>query len=515
MIIGKPKIGKTRAAFEAIKELKGWYLLKPPYRELKYDKIQKIKLPAKCRKVILFLDDLNEYLGKCDVDDLIFKLKQEAEDVLVLATCRIQEEFDLLKDKKEVDNFLRESKPSVKPRDIEEEEERELADSLDLDWEDLLPDGTPGSIVLNEPAMRSKYEKLKEEKVILHALKLLREATISEWEEGLVREVTEKIFEIPMSRAKWNDTILLLEEEGFIWKENNKIIIQHDSYLDDRFISSFRPRLEDLVRLKKILIQKRDFENLLYLGFAFSHLNELGEALDCHEASTEINPEDAGSFFCCGAILGTMGRFKEAIERSKRATEIKPDLAQAYFVWGIALHHLGRDEEAIAKLQKGTEIKQDDEGAHFAWGISLLNLRRYNEAIEKFKMVTDLNLNHHKAYYNWGLALSELGKYDEAMEKFKRVTEIRPDFAEAYYCWGNILVELERYEEAIEKYRKATEINPNFAEAYTNLGTSLMILNRKKEAKKSFLIALELFRKQGRKEDMKKVEGLLKILEEN
>jgi len=331
----------------------------------------------------------------------------------------------------------------------------------------VLRDGTPGSIVLNEPAMRSKYEKLKEEKVILHALKLLREATISEWEEELVREVTKTIFEMDATRTKWDNAIELLEQEGFIrtlqLDDLNQIQIVHDSFLDQQFIRDYKTnQIEaDLLNLKEVLVGKKDSKNLFYLGNGFYYRHDRNVAAQCYEDCLKINPNYEIAYYNWGVTLGELERHEEAIDKFKRATEIKPDFSSAYFNWGVVLNELKKNEEAIEKYKRATQISPDYSEAYINWGATLGNLERYGEANEKFEMATEINPDEAKAYYNWGFNLSKLEKYEEAIKKYERAVFLNPKYGDAYLKWGVALEKLGKREEAMEKLKVALRILTN------------------------------------------------------
>lgn len=145
--------------------------------------------------------------------------------------------------------------------------------------------------------------------------------------------------------------------------------------------------------------------------------------------------------------------------------------------------------------------------AYNNWGVILINLGKEDETIEKFEETVRLNQNYLEAYQSLQLALENLGRYEDAVK-------LNLNLAEAYYKWGAALCDLGKYEETIEKLERAIKINPNYAQAHKFLGKIFMFyVHRKEEAKKQFLIALELYRKQGRDEDVKMVEELLKVLE--
>lgn len=94
LIMGKPDSGKTRMAYEVIRNLKGHYILLIPKTGI-YD-TSNLRLPFYLRsyiplcqkpKFILFLDDLQKYCASTSLDDLISKL-QNRFPVTIIATVR-------------------------------------------------------------------------------------------------------------------------------------------------------------------------------------------------------------------------------------------------------------------------------------------------------------------------------------------------------------------------------------------------------------------------------------------
>ncbi|MBN1762821.1 MAG: tetratricopeptide repeat protein, partial [Methanomicrobia archaeon] len=75
-----------------------------------------------------------------------------------------------------------------------------------------------------------------------------------------------------------------------------------------------------------------------------------------------------------------------------------------------------------------------------------------------------------------------------------------------------LLKELERNEEAETEYKEAIRINPDYAEAHGNLGILYSQTKRVEEARKELETARRLFEEQGRAEDVKIAEELLKSL---
>ena len=102
--------------------------------------------------------------------------------------------------------------------------------------------------------------------------------------------------------------------------------------------------------------------------------------------------------------------------------------------------------------------------------------------------------------------IKDIGRIIEALKNIKHLTvEGHFNKATAYYYAG-------KYEDSEEEFRNVIKLKPDYAEAHYNLGNLLKDLNRFDEAEKEFEIAKELFAKQGREEDVKRVDELLEKL---
>jgi tetratricopeptide (TPR) repeat protein len=310
-ITGIPMLGKTRMAYESVKKLKGFYLLKPKYERMD---IQKLKLPFFKKKIVLFLDDLDKYVGKFNLDDLIRKLKEKTQDFIVIATCRSGKEFDQVFAKKEMETLLTQcQKGKTEPRLLERDEENKLAIAIGERLEKIASDGTPGSITIDLRHMKKRYKELEDEKSVLKSLKLLREGNIFLWKENLVKEVSKGIFDLNTERTKWDDYIKSLLSNEFIKKSGERIFVSPDVYLDDRFLDDYFVGDDDLESLRDVLFNNlKDAENLFYLGNRFYYKKNQREAEDCYRKSIEIDPDLAEAHNNLGVLLKELKRYPEA-----------------------------------------------------------------------------------------------------------------------------------------------------------------------------------------------------------
>ncbi|CAD7766967.1 MAG: hypothetical protein DNFNHJIP_00372 [Candidatus Argoarchaeum ethanivorans] len=207
LITGKPKVGKTRASYEAIEKLENFSVIKPRSEEIE---IEKIKIPTLSNKnFILFLDDLERFIGR-NIDEVINGLKEKSKKLIVVATCRTGKELDLVK--KELPSLYREF-TNIELKKISEEEGRELAKLAGLHLERF--DGTPGTIILDMNDMIERYKEARDGQDILKSLKLLREGNLFVYSVLRVKDVCRDIFESSdemLRRSNWDRIINNLTE---------------------------------------------------------------------------------------------------------------------------------------------------------------------------------------------------------------------------------------------------------------------------------------------------------------
>jgi len=493
-ITGLPNIGKTRGAYELAKKYEGWFLLKPHYERID---VQNLKFPPlfSRKRIILFLDDLEKYAGKFNMDVLIYKLRQKSEKLKIIATCRSGKEFDQASVEKEMTDLLSHCQShKIEPRKLNEEEERALAEKVGKKLEEVTSDGTPGSIVLGLKQMKERYKQIQNEsKTILKVLKLLREAYIFRWTEELVGNIAKsKIFELKGQRYEWDKWLSDLELNGFIKKSKNQIRISHDSYLDDSFIADFPVSNELLVELKNELFNLKDAENLLQLGNSFYYRKNLEEGIDCYKKSVQIDPYFALPHYNLGILLYDLKRYPEAEKEYREAIRINPEYVIAHNNLGLLLHDLKRYHEAEEEYGKSIKINPNYTMTHYNLGLLLYDLKRYPEAEKEYKEAIRINPENIEAHAALGILLSALKKYTEAEKKYREIIRICPEYVLAHNNLGVLLHDLKRFPEAEKEYREAIKINPDDAEAHNNLGFLLHDLKRYHEAEKEYREAIKI-----------------------
>ncbi|CAD6490910.1 MAG: Tetratricopeptide repeat protein [Candidatus Argoarchaeum ethanivorans] len=168
--------------------------------------------------------------------------------------------------------------------------------------------------------------------------------------------------------------------------------------------------------------------------------------------------------------------------------------------------------EAIKYLKEAIRINPDDAEAHNNLGLLLKDLKRFNEAEKEYREAIQINPYLAEAHGNLGILLYNLKRFDEAEKEWREAIRINSDYAWSHYNLGILLYNLKRFDEAEKEWREAIRINSDFAEAHGNLGILLSETERPEEAVKELETARELFEKQEREADVKKMDVLLKLI---
>lgn len=533
-ITGIPMLGKTRMAYEAVRKLQGYYLLKPVQKEIN---IQTLRLPFSRRRVLLFLDDLDKYIGKFDLDALISKLRKSSSSVRVVATCRTGKEFDQVFARKEMENLLTQcQKCKIEPRRLKRNEEEELAAKLEKNLGEIAPDGTPGSITIDLRYMKERYERLGKTRLLFRSLKLLREAGILDCTETLVRRVVERIFNFDGNRHDWDSGVRAAADNGFIRSRSGRVSTTHDIYLDDKFLADYSPSDSDLTALKELLFEMAESRNLCWLGNTHHRRMRQEEALDCYQKSVKIDPLFAGAHHNLGTVLGELKKYDSAEQEYRQALSIEPDFVLAHTSLATLLAEQERYEEAQREFLEALRIDPNHVTAHGNLGNMLFALNKFDEAEKQYRSVLRISPEDALGHHNLANLLWKLKRSGEAETEYRSALRINPDYEEAHFSFGNFLSLSKRYEEAQEEYKHVLRLNPAHAAANSNLGNSLfaigrfqgaeeayskaidldhnlpeahfnlallhLAVGRKPQAKREFEIARDLYRKLGRLEDM-------------
>ena len=504
-ILAKPDAGKTRCAYEVVKELPRHFVILIP----RYDgsiSAGDLKQPVrtwymKKKHYILFLDDAQQYAEKTWIADVIDRI-QEKNPICVLTTIRTGNE--LIKAKSgplfklgRCGRLLNDNDVIEDLRDLKPNEMKKLGEGT---GNEVLPEyesvGTPGIIITqNWKPFIDRYLNLDnvEAKLLMKAGKLLAlGGNFIVTRERLMAAVP-AMEEPQLTKTQIQTAESILKDEDIIGWDMDERTLRSGGKILWNIVEDYPPD-EDIQQhhfhnLMDNLYNINDHEALFNLGVAFHNNREM------------------------------------ACEAYEKAVAIKDDKHEAWNNWGTYLAELakavypeneqeGRElfEKAFVKYEKAVAIKDDEHEAWYNWGTSLAELAKavypenkqegrelFEKAFVKYEKAVAIKDDEHKAWNNWGTYLGKLAKavypeneqegrelFEKAFVKYEKAVAIKDDEHDAWYNWGNYLGELakavypeneqegrELFEKAFVKYEKAVAIKDDEHDAWYNWGNYL------------------------------------------
>lgn len=491
LITGKPKIGKTRAAYEEVKRLHRFFVIIPRPENVS---IEKLKIsPLGRRNMVLFLDDLEQWIDT-NINEIINRLKEQGK-LIVVATCRSGDELTEVGERT-LSRF--EEFKMVKLEEITKANWDKLIldickEDRDFEWKSSY-DGTPGSATLGLVAMKERYEKRlgNDGKAVLKALKLLREATLLTNKQTRVKNICGTIFDLPeetLMRYNWDPIVSDLEKNGFVTtdSERDTIRVSHTSYVEE-CVCDYEPSAKDLLRLMTVFAESRDSGGLFYLGIELSLRKDFGHARECYCKALNIYPEYASAHSSLGYVLVKLGeaqeargkydeaenQYEEAARENREAIRINPSYAVNHNNLGYTLTKIGEMKEIRGERAKPEIL--------------------YQEAIEEHKKAIEQNREYAAAHRSLAYVLGKLYKFDEAETEYRRAIELDPDSPFAHNLYGHLLaIELDRPQESEKEYREAIRLKADYPSAHNNLGWLLNKMGKQDEAEEEYRRAIDAF----------------------
>jgi tetratricopeptide (TPR) repeat protein len=521
LILGKPGSGKTRTAFEALKEKGDYYLLAPkpmpaPLKELAVPGVSK-------KKIVLFLDDIYRHIKKLDIVGLFSHLELKAKGVVFLATCSPDKLPFLEKTAPEVLHLFR-PKNRIFLKDLTPAEQKSLADALGQEM-DTLANVTPASLTLNLAEKKEQYRNSEDARLILHSLLLMNRASIFVYKEDLVRKVCQMVLGKDFSRSQWNSSLKRLVTIGLIAREDSTLHT-YERYLEEDFITDYHPTERDIEALLEVLLQVKDKEGLISLGVYHSSKGQWEKALQALERAVELNPhqgeiryllgqsyEQMGMaekaletykeavrydnrspkvYYALGTIYNEMYMVKEAVEALKRAVQLDPYHSRAYFQLALAFEKAGTIEGCLTWLREATRVDPDYTEAHRYLADLYQKRGQHREALIEYKELARINPDDEEAHIVLATAYNKLGKVNEALEELKELTRINPANLKAHYTLALTYYKKGMLEEAIKEFKDVLILNPEDHAARSNLALAYSKMNLLDEAIEEYKEILRL-----------------------
>lgn len=229
------------------------------------------------------------------------------------------------------------------------------------------------------------------------------------------------------------------------------------------------------------------------------------QALECYSRALQLEQEgefsEARILLSVALALCSMGEFGQAADCLNRSTRLDPTNAEAWKIFGIALRHMGAFDQALAALNQAVRLRPGDAGALVEIGFIYHQLGRVREALEYFdRTVRSLDglpeveqrIVAVEALQAKADALEDLDRRDEALACIDSAVQSYPDSPTLWACRGRLLLGLERFAEALTSLDRSTRLDALNATAWQNKALSLKRLERYEDALESYDRAIAL-----------------------
>jgi S1-C subfamily serine protease/lipoprotein NlpI len=181
----------------------------------------------------------------------------------------------------------------------------------------------------------------------------------------------------------------------------------------------------------------------------------------------KISALTADDLFIRAGSKSQKGDYHGAIDDYNRALALNPQFGEVYFRRGIA--------RSLIKDWQGAEVD-------------------YTQAIA-------LKPGYAEAYLQRGSIRNTLNNWSGARSDFNVVVALKPNDLAAYVGRGVAVCELNDCQEGVKDYDRAIAINPSYADAYSRKGFAYYRSGNRQIALDNYLVAADLYRKQGKDRD--------------
>ena len=503
IIVGRPKSGKTRLAWELLREQSA-RLVVIPRQDRPPEMFEAAGLSG--RHVTVFFDDLHRIALTADPMEWQRRLEASTgQTCWLLATSRDGEEWKQVQRGRTADilqqvGVVFVSRNSQGGTDLTRDEGLRLAAELGVseDEFDNRFDGTPGSLTLDLQDMRRRYIELQETERggvamnrLLDAAKLLHAGGQPRFALRVLREVAERIRgDGRMSDERWSDLQRFTYEWGFGESDRDKgEFLTYLPYLEE--CVEYQPATEEVAALHPILQMTGDVQGLSHLGGA---LNDR-QAFDLaeHAFRAAIAGGASATYLGLGDSLANQaGREDEAEQAFRQAIGCGETLAWAR-LGDLLAEQPGREGDAEEAFGRAIALGGID---MISAAGSLGNLLadqpgREMEAEAAYRQSIDAGwwLN----YISLGSLLANQPGREAEAEAAYRSMIAHPGGEVGYWPLGDLLLKQPGRE------REAEEIQRRFVEtlgwpmAYQGLGVALSLQpGREREAEEAFRTAVAM-----------------------
>jgi len=272
----------------------------------------------------------------------------------------------------------------------------------------------------------------------------------------------------------------------------------------------------------------------------------LGQAVERYTEAIRADPSSFEAYFGRAQVNFNLSLFQNAVDDYTKALDLDPDNVEAYHQRARAFYRLNQYDAAIRDFTEALERDPNNDVILMRRGVAYRDNRQYDEALADFDQSLQLNPDVSFTYYHRALLFQATGEFDRARADFDRALTIAPEYRlafvgrgllrleqrdargalsdcsraieldateiDAYLCRARAAIALKDYRTAIADLDVVIARDPDNADAYRERGRAHQALRDVTEARSDYQRAAELYRVQGRTQDLAEVEKLLAAL---
>ena len=437
LIIAPPLSGKTRAVFNALKQLKNPVHVLVP-RSVHMASFQFPKDFIFWKPKLIFIDDLQYYIERQDSFHLLFREAKER-GIPIAATCHSGREYKKVRNKmveQNLDIDIIFGEDIIELEKISAEEGKMVSEKLGMKWDTVRFNGTIGSIFMRLSEMERRFDDCDNiEKTILRSLRYLYKSGIYEENSIFRLEWIKKaatLFELEGRDFEWTGWLKNLED-----KEFTKIARRNKIWAEDAY-------LEFVVKPEVEIMQTDIFESMTEV---FSDNTEVLQMIGERAYDLGIVDTQIGDYM--KIAIGAFERVLAQIDKDKQHNEFIK-----------AQNYLGQSYWSLTKVK--------DTLANCARSIEYFN-----------EILKTISIESHPVEY--------------ARIK-NRVGNTYTAFAEVELREENCNIAINAYHEALKVFNEK-EFPQEYARAHNNLGGAYLILAEARENTENYKKAISSFHK--------------------
>jgi tetratricopeptide (TPR) repeat protein len=235
------------------------------------------------------------------------------------------------------------------------------------------------------------------------------------------------------------------------------------------------------------------------------------ESLTFYKRAVDLDPNFAMAYARIGVHYGNLQELESAKEYVQKAYELRDRVSERermYITEKYYTYVTGETDKTIETLQTWSRLYPNDFIPHNNLSLNYKLLGRYEEAMKEGLEAVRLSPNTISARENLLASFVGLGRFDEAEQVAREMERINPDSLSAHF--PKYLLAFMRNDQAgMDRELAWAKGKPEEAEVIGTLASVAMYYGKWKEAQQLEQRAEEMFKAQGRKENV--AQGLLSL----